>query len=67
MKTWKTPENLRLRRIEQWRKERLDRLRNQVRTNDDIPKVVRAAELYTQAVARGDAIARGSVTGYDPD
>lgn len=68
MRAWKKPKNLRLNRIAQWRKDRFERAKRDpdIAINDpDRAKVIKAANLYTAAVARGDCLALGMVSTYD--
>jgi hypothetical protein len=67
MRPWKTPEALRLRRVAQWRKDRFEKLMRDpdIATNDPgRAKVIRAANFYTAAVARGDSHALGMVSSF---
>jgi hypothetical protein len=60
MKPWKSPEILRLSRIEKWAKERFERRMDE----HDTAAAMRAANFYTAIACRADAIALSSVTGY---
>jgi hypothetical protein len=65
MKSWKIPETLRLTRIAQWRKNRFEKAKRDpdIAINDpDRAKLIKAANLYTTAVARGDSLALGMVS-----
>jgi hypothetical protein len=56
MKTWKTPEILRLCRIEEWAKQRYER-----RTGErDIAAAMRAANFYETIARRADGVALDS-------
>jgi len=58
MKTWKTPANLRLSRIEKWAKERFER-----RIRDrDASAAMRAANFYTAIARRADEIVLHNVS-----
>jgi hypothetical protein len=61
---WKSPEVVRLRRIEEWRKERFERMLHRVENDDDRRKAYRAATLYMEVSARPDGRALGAVTTY---
>jgi len=64
---WKEPENLRLNRVAKWRKDRFEKAKRDpdIETNDPgRTKLIRAANLYAAAVARGDSIALGMVSSY---
>ena len=61
---WKSPEVVRLRRIEEWRKERFERMLDRVENDDDRRKAYRAATLYMEVSARLDGRALGAVTAY---
>lgn len=55
----KSPKNLRLQKIEEWRRNRYERA---IRQHDRV-KAWRATELYIAAAARvGDAFGRGAIT-----
>jgi hypothetical protein len=60
MKPWKSPEILRLSRIEKWAKERFERRMNE----SDTAAAMRAANFYTVIACRADGIALSSVTSY---
>jgi hypothetical protein len=60
MKTWKTPEILRLSRIEKWAKTRFERRKH----GDDIAAALRAANFYTAIASLADQIALQKVTPY---
>ena len=64
MRAWKSPENLRLRRIEEWRKSRSERMLDRVRNDDDRRKAYRAATLYMEVSRRLDGCALAAVTTY---
>jgi hypothetical protein len=67
MKSWKTPETLRLTRVVQWRKKRFEKAKRDpdIAINDpDRAKLIKAANLYTAAVARGDGLALGMVSSF---
>lgn len=67
MKAWKTPTNLRLRRIEVWREARFKRaIRDpDIAKNDpNRTKACRAAALYTAAAVRAQGVAVGAVTTF---
>ena len=67
MKSWKTPETLRLTRVVQWRKKRFEKAKRDpdIAINDpDRAKPIKAANLYTAAVARGDGLALGMVSSF---
>jgi hypothetical protein len=58
---WKPPKNLRLKKIEEWRRNRYERAIRQT----DRAKAWRATELYIAAAAHvGDAFGRGAVSIY---
>jgi hypothetical protein len=61
---WKEPENLRWRRVAQWRKDRFEKAMRDAINDPARAKVIKAANLYTAAVARGDAIALEMVSTY---
>jgi hypothetical protein len=66
-KTWKTPEILRLSRIEAWRKARYERAMadpNIALNDPNRAKAIHAAELYTAVAVRNDGIALSSVSTY---
>jgi len=55
MKSWKTPETLRLARVPQWRKNRFEKAKRDpdIAINDpDMAKLIKAANFYAAAVAR---------------
>jgi hypothetical protein len=60
MKTWKTPEILRLSRIEKWAEERFERRMRQ----SDTAAAMRAAKLYTAVSCRADRIAMDNVSSF---
>jgi hypothetical protein len=60
MKTWKTPEILRLSRIENWAKARLERRMQE----KDTAAAMRAANFYTTVARRADGVAMQAVTPY---
>jgi len=60
MKTWKTPETLRLVRIEKWAKARLARRMQE----KDTAAAMRAANFYTAIACRADGIAMRNVGPY---
>lgn len=67
MKSWQTPEILRLSRIEAWRRARYERAVNDpnIAVNDpDRAKAIRAAKRYSAVAVRGDGIALNSVSSY---
>jgi hypothetical protein len=61
---WKSPEAVRLRRIEEWRNKRFERMLHRVENEDDRRKAYRAATLYMEVSARLDGRALGAVTTY---
>jgi hypothetical protein len=61
---WKSPEPLRLHRIEEWRRDRFERMFDQVSNDADRRKAYRAAMLYTEVACRLDGCALTAVTTY---
>lgn len=61
---WKSPEIVRLQRIEEWRKSRFERMLDCVKNDDDWCKAYKAATLYTDVSVRLDGRALGSITRY---
>ncbi len=61
---WKSPEVVRLRRIEEWRKGRFERMLDRVESDDDRRKAHRAATLYMEVSARLDGCALRAVKPY---
>jgi hypothetical protein len=55
-----SPEILRLSRVEDWRKARVEKALREA----DQPTAYRAAELYTAAAARAQSVALSSVSSY---
>jgi hypothetical protein len=60
MRPWKTPEGLRVSRIEKWAEARFKRRLKE----GDIAAAMRAANFYTAIACRADGIALSSVTSY---
>jgi hypothetical protein len=60
MKTWKTPEILRLSRIEKWVKERFERRMRE----RDTAAAMRAAVFYAAIACRADGNALDNVSSY---
>jgi len=63
-RSWKSPEIARLRRIEEWRKSRFERMLGCVKNDEDRREAYRAATLYTEISARLDGRALGVVTTH---
>lgn len=61
---WKSPESLRLRRVEDWRRSRYERMLDCVKNDDDRRKAYRAATLYMEVSHRLDGCALNAVTSY---
>ena len=61
---WKSPEPLRLRRIEEWRQNRFEQMLDRVKNDDDRRKACHAASLYEQVSLRLNGCALGAVTSY---
>jgi hypothetical protein len=67
MKSWKTLETLRLTRVAQWRKNRFEKAKRDpdIAINDpDMAKLIKAANFYAAAVARGDNLALAMVSSF---
>jgi hypothetical protein len=60
MKTWKTPEILRLSLIEKWAQARFERRMRE----RDIAAAMRAANFYTIISRRADGVALDNVSSY---
>jgi hypothetical protein len=67
MRAWKRPDSLRSRDVAQWRKNRFEKAMRDpnIMINDpDRAKVIKAANLYSAAVSRGDSLAMGLVSTF---
>jgi hypothetical protein len=67
MKSWKTPETLPLTRVAQWRKNRFEKAKRDpdIAINDpDMAKLIKAANFYAAAVARGESLALAMVSSF---
>jgi len=64
MRASKSPEVLRLRRIEEWRKSRFERMLDRVKNDEDRRKAYRAATLYMEVCRGLDGCALAAVTTY---
>jgi hypothetical protein len=60
MKRWKTPEILRLSRIEKWAEARFERRLKE----GNIAAAIRAVNFYMMIARRADGIALSSITSY---
>jgi hypothetical protein len=60
----KSPEPLRLHRIEEWRRGRFERMLDRASNDTDRRNAYRAAMLYTEVACRLDGCALGAITTY---